>query len=629
MLQIMEGLVVLLAVLTALHYYGLVTVSVLSPERKYDMGITLAVGISLYNVSAGILEVSCSASPLYFIGIVLFGVVLTVAKATWRQNYFSSYFKSAPGTIIFTIFVILLAAFLINAASWNYNALDDRMGYLVFPERILRQGCIGHDIFHFRRIEAGLGAGGSYNYALFQAFVNVTQARLADLGLGSICLLLLVHGHARELKLSPSAHAAALLLGLCIVVFSPIINDTPETLGKAVLYALLRLTTSSYLDQSSVRRGALMALLFCCLAILKTSFVPPAIAVVFAFYGTLVLTRMSFSLMKEGASSALLVFVFLLPWMLVSYDIAGTLWYPLLGTGTFSDAEVAGFAKIEQFLKDGGRLAFIMAFPCFVAFIGFKRRVWGKLSLVMVITPLLMMALVLASQTKFTIFGYRYGHMGPATLFLFYTLISTALALRTRWTRAVQACFQALIIALLVSNNTLGYRWFYDGWIAYHLQGRAIPSNTIALMNGTTPAYQLAVPDGKSLLALVPWPSLLDFGRNTVFVMDWPGMMGPPGMPDFDNIRAWKEYLVSIDVRYVAYSYGDEVGYSNSQIARDLAAFKYSEFQTQLLSNFRAAKSTFSAMKSCGPTVYDDGLVAVFEPRLVSDTCLAAQPTTM
>lgn len=629
MLQITEGLIVLLAVVAALQYYGHVTVSALSPDRKYDAGITLAVGISLYNVLAGVLEVSCTANSLFLVGLVLSGAVLGTARLAWRLKYLPLSLKPGPGTPIFLIFIFLLAAFLINAAYWNYSALDDRMGYLVFPERILEQGCIGRDMFHFRRIEAGLGGGGSYNYALFQAFLNITHARLADLGLGSICLLLLVHGHARELKLSPPVHAAALLLGLCIVVFSPIINNTPETLGKAVLYALLRLTMSSYLDRCRARRGALIALLFCCLAILKTSFVPPATAVVLAFYGTLILTRFSPGLIKEGASSALLVFIFLSPWMLVSYDMAGTLWYPILGTGTFGDAEVAGFAKMEQYLKDGGRLAFIMAFPCFMAFVGIRRRCWGKLSLFAAVIPLLMTVLVLASQTKFTIFGYRYGHMGPATLFLFYTLISAALALQARWTRAVQAIFQTLIIALLVSNNTLGYRWFYDGWIGHQLQGRATPSSTIALMNGTAPAYQLAIPDGQSMLAFVPWPSLLDFGRNNVFVMDWPGMTGPPGMPDLDNIKAWKEYLISIGARYVVYSYGNEVGYSDAQIARDIDAFRYSQFQVHLLSNFRAAKATFLAMKSCGPVVYDDGIVAVFEPRLLSDICLATPPNTM
>ena len=59
----------------------------------------------------------------------------------------------SPTVITFGIFAILYGIFLINAAKWHYGFIDDQMGYLVFPERILTEGCLGRDPFDFRRVE--------------------------------------------------------------------------------------------------------------------------------------------------------------------------------------------------------------------------------------------------------------------------------------------------------------------------------------------------------------------------------------------------------------------------------------------------------------------------------------------
>ena len=200
-----------------------------------------------------------------------------------------------PGRLVWPVsgvlVAVLLAAFLINAARWHYAGIDDRMGYLVFPRRIVMQGCIGRDVFNFRRLEVGLGGGGAYFYALFQALLGTGQTRLASLGLGSLCLMLLVRGHAREAGLSAHEQASVLLAALAVIVFSPIVNNTPETLGKAELYALMRVVISTFPDRTGARRGVLVGLLVACLALLKTSYLPPAVAVAAALYVPLLLTR--------------------------------------------------------------------------------------------------------------------------------------------------------------------------------------------------------------------------------------------------------------------------------------------------------------------------------------------------
>lgn len=625
MTDILWALIVLLVILAALHGYGHRIVSFALPRFGRDAGISIAVGLAFYNVLAGLMEVSCSASPTLLIVFVVIGLLSFGISIAGNFRFAGFPHTSIPAVVVFACFAFLLAAFLVNAAYWNYNFIDDRMGYLVFPRRILVEGCIGRDQFQFRRVEAGLGGGGAYNYALFQAFVNVVHTRLTDLGIGSVCLLLMVHHHAKEMQLRPLFRAVALLLGLCVIVFSPIINNTPETIGKVMIYALLRVASASYLDPPNVRRGAVIALLFCCLALLKTSYIPPATGIVVAFYGVLLFRGSTLLLLKEGLSSALCLLVFMMPWMWVSYGLAHTAWYPVLGTGTLGDAEVSGFASLDRFVRDSGRIAVILLAPCLIALVGWKYGLWARLSPLMLAIPLVTAVLVLLAQTKFTVFGYRYGHIGAATLFLFYAVISMSEAFRRLRPMLLLSAYQLVVVGLLLSNNTLGYRWFYDGHLAYLVQGKATPPAVTLLSKGEIPEYQLAIPQGEHFLALVSWPSLIDPGRNQVSIMDWPGMIGPPGMPALNDVQNWKRYLSGLGIKYVAYSYGDEAAYPDAQIARDIAAFsepqRFSQFQIDLVSHFRAVKHLFLAAKGCSRVIYDDGLVVVFDVASIDDAC--------
>jgi len=76
---------------------------------------------------------------------------------------------------------------------------------------------------------------------------------------------------------------------------------------------------------------------------------------------------------------------------------------------------------------------------------------------------------------------------------------------------------------------------------------------------------QQSIPRGEIVLTRLDKAFLLDFRRNTVFVMDQPGESSlPPGMPLFNGSEAWAGYMMSKSIRYVAYSYGDEAGFPKS-----------------------------------------------------------------
>jgi hypothetical protein len=70
---------------------------------------------------------------------------------------------------------------------------------------------------------------------------------------------------------------------------------------------------------------------------------------------------------------------------------------------------------------------------------------------------------------------------------------------------------------------------------------------------------QQAVPAGATILERVDYPFLMDFRRNTVFVVDWPAASSlPPGMPAFLGPEKLAAYLLGVSIRYVAYAYADQ-----------------------------------------------------------------------
>jgi len=306
------------------------------------------------------------------------------------------------------VFGLLYLAFLTNAADWRYGFVDDLLGYLVYPERVLQEGSLGRDPFNYRRTSAGL-TGGGYLYALFRAALPLQQSRLADVGVGSACLLLLLAGHARTQGLRGARLAGVLLVGLAVVAFSPLINNTPETLGKALLLGLLRLLFMLPANTASVRRGLACAPLVLAIIGLKTSFLPEAAAGFLAYYAALASRRSVCNLFVEAAATAAALLVLMLPWMIVSHEVADTFWYPLLGRGTISGDETAGFAAPLPYMRESGRLLIVLAPALLVSASVWRSPALQEQRVFLIALALTTTTLLLISQFKLTVFGYRYG----------------------------------------------------------------------------------------------------------------------------------------------------------------------------------------------------------------------------
>ncbi len=79
---------------------------------------------------------------------------------------------------------------------------------------------------------------------------------------------------------------------------------------------------------------------------------------------------------------------------------------------------------------------------------------------------------------------------------------------------------------------------------------------------------QAAVPEGAAILVHLATPFLLDYTRNIIYVCDLPGGVSPPpGLPVNGNREEIAGYLRARKIRYVAYSYANEAGFSYKDLA--------------------------------------------------------------
>jgi hypothetical protein len=388
-------------------------------------------------------------------------------------------------------------------------------------------------------------------------------------------------------------------------------NNTPETIGKALLFALLRLAFILCSRPSSLRRGMTLAFVSFAAVALKSAYLSVAIAVVAAFYVSSAAAEPKWRLSGEISLAAGFTSILMVPWMLAAHAVAGTYWYPFLGIGTLRPDEILGVAAPYAYVKDAGRLLLIMSPALPISAAAWTSPALYERRKLLAGMALCAAMLTIVSQLKFTVFGYRYGQAGMAAVLLFYLPLA-AQCRPTFLFRLTLSVMLLLALAVLVTKDR-DRPWYYNGWLAERLLGPVRygrsdwSDDRIARLR----SMQAAVPPGEPMLVLLSWPALLDFRRNPIDVMDHPAMMGPPGLPAADDTTEWWRYLVGLGIRYVAYSYGDEAAYPKRYAERELERYSL-PYQASpymvadSLANIQM-RDTLLALRQFGTVVYDDG----------------------
>jgi len=611
---------------------------VLAPGgARNRLGLAAAIGISVFLALCGIMELFSVASPAAGGAFLAVGCLLWVRRHAVPALRRRAPFAAGPGSPLAALsaaqppvspaaWAVLLAAALAclllvaNSAHWHFGNRDDAQGYLVLYTRIVELGAMGADPFLYRRFEAGLG-GGTYLYLLHAWPMGIEGIRVMDIGLGLFLLAALMAPGLWEAQEAdrrrgwPAAIGATALL--LAVAFAPGVNMTPEIIAMGMFLALLRLAVRLAEGTGGWRRAPLLGLLVFALACVKTTFLIPAAAVVGVTYLVLLLRERSARNLVEPIAAALFCLALMAPWMLVSFRAVGTAFFPVLGIGKLSPAEVAGFASPSDFLKSSVRIGLIMALPLWMGLRSLRRGLPAP-ALAAALLPFACTAVFILLQAKYTVAGYRYGYAGACAVFLFYL---------TAWLREPGGRAERRVVApllLAVGLNVSVYFIVAPGYAADTFHGgflyRALvgvpPDQTEEALRDRREALrrmQAAVPAGAPLLVRVDLPYVLDFRRNTILAMDWPGLIGPgQGPPAIDSPTNWRAYLRASGVRFLAYSYGDRAGTAASGMEQQLARSE-SLWQRTLLSRTLGVQAVLAVLQETEAILHDDGVRCVID----------------
>lgn len=124
---------------------------------------------------------------------------------------------------------------------------------------------------------------------------------------------------------------------------------------------------------------------------------------------------------------------------------------------------------------------------------------------------------------------------------------------------------------------------------------------------------QKSVPENEKIMVRLEEPFLLDFHRNIIFNVDYPGGASlPPGMPFFKGPDALADYLISKSIRYVAYAYANEANFQIKRLESRLSKNSHPWERTEAQHTFDFQDNLLK-LGNFKRRIYDDGDIFVLD----------------
>ncbi|HKT80051.1 MAG TPA: hypothetical protein VJP86_07505 [Vicinamibacterales bacterium] len=548
----------------------------------------VALGLALTTIVGGPLNLfgwfSLTTVRIY----LAIGLAGTIVSAMGRVSPTQTRWPRWAGVAVVGAGIVMIALSVVGGAVHAFNPHDDLHAYLDFPVRMLQTGSLGADPFSERRmLEYG---GQTVLYALVLGLVDVASVHILECGVAAVAVFALIVEHARRRRASPWV---ALVSGVFFFTApAPIENLTSVITGMALFYAVL-LTLSGSDDFQPIRRIATLTILIAGLLAMKVSHLP-GLGLMLAGGYLLADKRPWSARIREVLTITVCATVLLAPWMIAMLRSSGTLMYPLLGQG-YSGSVYSRFIPVTAaswtLAEFTTELRALLETPAIVvgavlaATVGaFGRSAGARIALWCSSGAYVAAWLVNVANGGM---GPRYSWAFTFTCLLF-TLIEALSPAGVEATAKAQAeaetnqygedrarggwrAAQAIVpVAGLATLAILG--WLHE-FRSDEVHPSLLAGGYRALRDGVEPpdmaagtqslrGLQTFVPAGERLLARLSRPYQLNFARNTVYIVDWPGGASlPPGMPIEQTAEDLAAYLRAHDIRYVIYSYGDEAGY--------------------------------------------------------------------
>jgi hypothetical protein len=569
---------------------------VLFAKEKIDWGQKAAWGLALSVCVGGLLNlVGAISHPVVLIwviaGTTIWLLALAFQRRMFRNGRFAEIvrFRKDRGLLLASILVCSLA--ILQYGGWVstqiqsaesyfvfpgessvpvFNVHDDFHAYFVFPNKMLATGSLGKEPFSERRLNS-LG-GQSFLHTLVLAVLPEENLHLLEPGVAILMVLGLLLGYFAE-RGTPTRNYIWVLLTFLLVPL-PYMNISALVTGTVLFLSLFRTLASTRLDGSgALPRAVVVGLTAAAICALKSSLIPACISLLgLGCICVLFLSRLERRLILGAGLALILSGVFVLPWMIAMYDAFGTPLYPLLGGGT----RVGGGSLTEVLFSDdrppllellvplGWELTSGFILPLVVFGVAVQRfqppgSLHRNLLLAFLLSSLLgawIVAFLLVAST----YRFSYPFVSAAILMSMTDLLTVGAAPgQTPHTYTRQ-----LIAATLGAGLLIGWSWdmgrfFYLGLPKTIRAGVLNPSVIPKEERARHRQMQASIPEGQTVLAMLEKPFLLDFKRNTIFIVDNPGNI-PPSIPPFQASEDLASYLLARSVRYIAYSYRNEAG---------------------------------------------------------------------
>jgi hypothetical protein len=613
-------------ILLSLIGWGSVLNQILFPKQATDWGQRAAWGMAFSVVVGGVLNLlSCisRATVLIYLGLGMTAwAIHSLVGRPWR---FESTFSRTPdlspsktllvGTaLIVTVLALIQYAGSVSvvrhdspsgfAGAVRFNQADDFQAYFVFPEKMLQLGSMGRDPFCARRVESSLG-GQSFLDTFVLSVLSAQHLHMLDPGLALLLIMGLLWGHFKERGTSPTWSLALLLF--FVLIDPPTVNIASLYTGTTLFLSLCRtfawkaLPTSRFLS-----RTLIIALLASAICSLKSTFIPACAALLAcSFFCYVVGQNSQRDAITETLVNAVLVVAFTLPWMISMYQSCGTLLYPLLGRGyheAFHWFTVSMGAQL--LLKHLTDVSFVALSALGIVYLASRRRgINGREAVLSLLVAAAVGHVVITLATGEPQ-NSRYSF--PFVLAAILILMTEAASRREesgqkKW-EASAPLVAGAVAFFLVGSYWNGSRVLWAECLRGVKQGI---DNVPLVSNQEVAAYknlQQSVPASEVVLARLEQPFLLDFKRNTVFLVDYAVASPPPGMPLNQGSEPLARYLNSQSIRYVAYSYVNEAA-RHEVIHHDV----YSPFTLNQIERTYDFEDRLEEVAKTRRRIYDDG----------------------
>jgi hypothetical protein len=569
--------------------WGCVLNRLLFPKAQTDWGQRTAWGLALSVVVGGVLNLlSCisRATILVYLGL---GVVAWATDCLLRRSspsksasqLVADAHKNRKAELICAALVVLLVliqyAGSISVARYDYpsspagpvrfNQADDFQAYFVFPQKMLQLGSMGRDPFSSRRLESSLG-GQSFLDTFVLSVLSVQNLHIIDPGLGLLLIIGLLWGNFKE-RATSLAWSLALLF-VFVWIDPPTVNVASLYTGTAMFLNLYRTLDWKALPSSHfLSRTFIVALIASVICSLKSNFIPSCgVLLVCSFLCYILGQHRRRVAIAEMATTAVLIIVLTLPWMISMYQSSGTLLYPLLGRGYHQSSYKDSLCSycwitistiMQLLLRHTTDVAFVTVGALGVLYLASRRwRINGREAVLSLLLGAAVGHVIVTLATGESYSRYSFPFLLAAILILITEAVSTPP--QGERGRKLEG---ATLVAVAASAFLAGAYWdasriFYVECLRSAADGLKHKSLVSDQEIQAYKTLQSSIPPGELLIEKLDKPFLLDFKRNTVLLVDWAAASLPPGLPFSKGSEALAGYLTGHSIRYVAYSYGGE-----------------------------------------------------------------------